>query len=244
MTTEKPQEATEKPQEQEAETNAPAQTLTIKRINTETMFVPIVGMTPLIVSKFSDKAKRQMLDAQQGRKTPKQVRDPEKEYLASMYQGQDDNGATLYGFPATGFKAATVSAARFYGKDVKMTELRQFIFMRGRFFPEEGQQLVVIDGTPKMREDYVRLAGAGRPADLRFRGEFTEWRAVLEVTYVASLLSKDSVLSLIDAGGMGVGVGEWRPEHRGEFGTFQIDENRDSADAQTYIEELERNSKR
>ena len=27
----------------------------------------------------------------------------------------------------------------------------------------------------------------------------------------------------IDAGGMGVGVGEWRPERDGYFGTFRVD---------------------
>jgi len=30
------------------------------------MLVPIVGLTPLIVHQWSEKAKRQMLDAQQG----------------------------------------------------------------------------------------------------------------------------------------------------------------------------------
>lgn len=215
--------------------------LVVSRIPTTTMYVPIVGTSPLIVSKFSTKAKQQMLDAQQGRKSPKKMRDPEQEYLDSMYTGLDGKGTQLYGFPVTGFKAATVSAARFYGKDVKMTELRQFIFMKGRFFPEEGQQLAVIDGTPHIREDYVRLAGAGRPADLRYRAEFTDWKAVLEVSYVTSLLSQESVLSLIDAGGFGVGVGEWRPEHRGEFGTFTLDESRDSGQAKAWIEQLEAN---
>lgn len=40
---------------------------------------------------------------------------------------------------------------------------------------------------------------------------------------MTSSLSRQSVLSLIDAGGMGIGVGEWRPEKRGEFGTYAID---------------------
>jgi hypothetical protein len=30
------------------------------------------------------------------------------------------------------------------------------------------------------------------------------------------------VLALIEAGGMGVGVGEWRPEKSGMFGTYQL----------------------
>jgi hypothetical protein len=186
------------------------------------MRVPLVGTMPLIVSNFSEKAKRQMLDAQQGRKTPKVARDPEAEYKAAFYRCKEG-----YGFPVTAFKAATVGAARFYGKDVRMTELRQFIFMRGELSEKDRQALVPITGEPRMREDVVRLGGMSRSADLRYRPEFPEWSTELEVTFVKSSLSRDSVLSLIDAGGMGIGVGEWRPEHRGEFGTFMIDPSRE-----------------
>ena len=49
----------------------------------------------------------------------------------------------------------------------------------------------------------------------------------LEVTYVQSILTRGSaVLSLIEAGGLGVGVGEWRPEKGGDFGTYAIDPTR------------------
>jgi hypothetical protein len=190
----------------------------ITKIASETLLVPIVGTMPLIVHNFSDKSKRQMLDAQQGRKAPKVARDPQAEYESAFYRTKDG-----YGFPVTAFKAATVGAARFYGKDVKMTELRQFIFMRGEISENDPQALVPIVGEPRMREDIVRLGGMSRSADLRYRPEFTEWSVTLEVTYVTSSLSRASVLSLIDAGGLGIGVGEWRPEKRGEFGTYRID---------------------
>lgn len=202
------------------ETTAAA--IQISRIGTETIRVPILGTMPLIVHNFSAKSKQQMLDAQQGRRSPKVARDPEAEYEAAFYRTKDG-----YGFPVTAFKSATVGAARFYGKDVKMTELRQFIFMRAEISDKDPQALVEITGTPRMREDVVRLGGMSRSADLRYRPEFPEWGVTLEVTYVRSSLSRDSVLSLIDAGGMGIGVGEWRPEHRGEFGTFRIDPSRD-----------------
>lgn len=77
-----------------------------------------------------------------------------------------------------------------------------------------------------MREDVVRV---GMGTDLRYRPEFPEWSTVLRVVYVTSALERASVLSLIDAAGMGVGVGEWRPERKGDFGTFQIDPDRDVA---------------
>ena len=199
----------------------------IAKIATTTMVVPIVGTSPLIVHNFSDKSKRQMLEAQQGKKSPKQIRDPQSEYEAAIYRIADEAGVDRYGFPVTAFKAATVGAARFYGKDVKMTELRQFLFFHGLLTKADPQQLVEIHGIPEMREDVVRLGGMARSADLRYRPQFVEWSAELKVTYVTSSLSESSVLSLIDAGGLGIGVGEWRPEKRGEFGTYAVDQSRD-----------------
>lgn len=198
----------------------------ISRIQSETMIVPIVGTAPLIVHNFSEKSKRQMLDAQQGKKKVKVIRDPQAEYEAAFYRIATDDG-DAYGFPVTAFKAATIGAARFFDKSVTMTSLRQFMFMHGELTKADPQQLVRIEGEPHMREDVVRLGGPSRSADLRYRPEFPEWSTSLKVTYVTSSLSRDSVLSLIDAAGLGIGVGEWRPEKRGEFGTFAIDQSKD-----------------
>lgn len=195
--------------------------VSISRIGTETLRVPILGTAPLIVHRFSEKAKRQMLDAMQGRKSPKEAKNPEAEYEAAFYR-TDEGG---YGFPVIAFKAATVGAARFYGKSVSMTALRQFVFFDAPFSKEAGQKLAPITGEPHMREDVTRVGMGG--TDLRYRPEFTEWSTQVEVTYVKSMLTRESVLSLIEAGGMGVGIGEWRPEKKGDFGTYQIDETRD-----------------
>ncbi len=192
----------------------------IDKIASETISVPIIGTAPLLVHKFSEKAKRQMLDNMQGRKSPKVAKDPKAEYEAAFYYTKSGEP----GFPAIAFKAATVSASRFYGKSVTMTSLRQFCFFHGEPSPD-GQQMVVIEGEPSMREDVVRVGMGG--TDLRYRPQFLEWSTMLQVTYVTSALTRDSLLSLIDAGGMGVGVGEWRPEKRGDFGTYTVDGTRD-----------------
>lgn len=188
-------------------------TIDIGRIAAETIAVPIIGTTPLIVHRFSEKAKRIMLDNMQGRKNPKEHKDPEAEYEAALYRLKDDR----YGFPTIGFKAATVGGARFYSQ-ITMTGLRQCIFFRGEASPDG--MLTPIEGEPHMREDVVRVNRGG--TDLRYRPEFSEWSATLLVTYVKSMLTRDSVVELINAGGMGVGVGEWRPEKGGDFGTFEV----------------------
>lgn len=192
----------------------------IARLETEKLMVPIIGTTPLIVHRFSEKAKKQMLDAMQGIKKVKENKNPNAEFEAAFYRFLDGR----FGFPSIAFKDCTVSAARFY-QGVTMVQLRQVLFVGGEF-GVDGQALIEIEGAPAiMREDVVRVGMNG--TDLRYRPQFTTWRATLPVRYVKSQLSRDSVLSLIHAGGMGVGVGEWRPEKSGDMGTFAIDEDRE-----------------
>ena len=207
--------------------------IVIQRIATETVRIPIRGLTPLITHKFSEKAKRQMLDAMQGRKNPKEAKNPEREYEDAKYKLDRitvDEAETMgvkitdddrLGIPAIAFKSATVSAARFFGKSVTMVGLRQTLFVAGEFSRREGMMLCQIIGEPEMREDVVRVGNGG--TDLRYRPCWTEWETFLDVTFVKSMLTRDSVLSLVEAGGLGVGVGEWRPERRGEYGTYAID---------------------
>jgi len=201
----------------------PADRIEIGRIASERILIPIVGTMPLIMCKFPEKAKRTLLDGMQGRKTPKAIRDPQADFEAAIWRVKDG-----YGFPAVAFKAATIGAARYYGKQVSMTELRQLIFFRGELSTDEPPQALVRLDTdePTRREDYVRIA---QTTDLRYRPQFENWSAVLDVTYVTSSLSRESLLSLVDAGGMG-GVGEWRPAGKkstGDFGTYKIDMTRE-----------------
>ena len=191
--------------------------IVIQRINRKRVLVPIVGTSPLIVHKFSEKAKRQMLEGMQGVKRLKESKDPQADYEGAFYRLDDGR----YGFPALGFKACMVSAARLFGKSVKMTELKQSVFIDGEWSDIDNCHLVEICGEPVMREDIVRVGISG--TDLRYRPQFTEWRATLDVTFIESMLSVESLLSLIDAGGMSVGVGEWRVEKGGSSGTFTID---------------------
>lgn len=198
---------------------APTPQIIIERPNWTFLHVPIVGTTPLIMHRFSEKAKRKMLDEMQGRKTPKEPKDPEQEYRDAMYLMDDGD----YCYPALAFKDATVGAARDYGRNVKMTELKQWLWFIGERGGNDDRQMIRIYGEPRMREDYVRVGRGG--TDLRYRPEFLDWRAELVIRYNPALLTSDSVLALIETGGQGLGVGDWRPEKGGDSGTYQIDQS-------------------
>lgn len=167
----------------------------------------LVGTSPLICHKWSEKAKKQMLDKQMKKAAAGKVaKDPEQDYLDSLYEHPDGG----YGFPCVAFKAAMVRAGTY--SDLKMT------FLRGAFhIPGE---LVKLEGEPRLREDMVRLQGS--TADLRYRGEFPEWAAILPVHFNARAISLEQVANLLVIAGFSVGVGEWRPEKNGSYGMFTV----------------------
>ena len=192
-------------------------TLEIKRLERVTIEVPIVGTAPLIVQRWSEKAKQMMLAAQQSNvRTKKEPKDTFALFQASRYLLDDGRDA----FPAAGFAAATRGAARNFD-GVTLVQLRTALFVVG----EGDNQLVPldIDGEPTMREDTPRNANG--VADLRYRAQYWPWRATLHVRFLPSVISPESVIALVDAGGMG-GVGEWRPSSpkslTGSFGTYEV----------------------
>ena len=178
-----------------------------ERIDVRHITVRIEGDSPLIVHAWSDKAKQMMLDKQTGRgKQAKEFKDPEKDYESSRYRLPDGGD----GFPSVGVKACAIRGAKALG--MVMSDTRAAFHIEG--------DLVRIEGTPRMREDMVRV-GMGT-ADIRYRAEFPEWAIELPIVYNARIVSAEQIVAMLDAGGFGTGLGEWRPEKDGQFGRFHV----------------------
>jgi hypothetical protein len=183
--------------------------ITIPQIRLEVMEITLVGDSALISHKWSDKAKKEMLDKQMKQaKTAKAAKDPERDYRESLYEHPDGG----YGFPCVAFKAAAVSACRFTD-GLKMTTARGAFHVNG--------ELARIEGEPSRREDMVRV-GMGT-ADIRYRGEFKTWSTTLNVSYNADAITPQQIVNLFNLAGFGVGVGEWRPEKDGSYGRFHVE---------------------
>ena len=187
------------------------QAVTIPAIQTEIFKLNIKGTSPLICHRFSTKAKEMMLTPKERRvtSTKRAPRNPQELFQDSLYPVPGKKNT--YGFPASGFKKAAVSACR-------QLDTIPMTFVRGAFFVLGD--LVEIDGKPSIREDIVRLNG--KVADVRYRAEFKEWSAVLSIRYNKGSISKEQIINLINMAGFAVGVGEWRPEKNGSFGMFEV----------------------
>lgn len=194
-------------------------------LNLKTIQVPIVGIAPLIVSRFDEKAKQQIEESgkpglKQGGKK-KTIISPEEQYERSLYYF--DDGETC-GFPAVAFKAAMVTAAyRTYKRP--QTETRSAFHVLAEGYNKEGKGLVKINGQHRMREDMVRVGTIQKVASPRYRAEFPTWSAVLTIRFLEDVITEEEIVGLIAAAGFTCGVGEWRPEkcNSGSFGLFMVD---------------------
>lgn len=178
----------------------------------ETIEVMLVGDTPLITHRWSEKAKKEILDKQMKKaKQAKEAKNPEQDFKDSLYILDDGR----YGFPAIGFKAAAVTACTSIGGITKVAA-RQAFHLDG----EVGEYAVIQGGEPTPREDMVRI-GMGT-ADIRYRGQFDPWWTTITLRHNANVLSAEQILNMLNTAGFGVGVGEWRPERDGAFGRFHV----------------------
>ena len=183
--------------------------VTLPPLQIASVSVTLIGDTPLIVHRWSEKAKKQMLDKQMKKATAgKEAKDPERDFRESLYVLEDGT----YGFPIIGFKAAAVTACTSIGSMTKVAA-RQAFHVDGEFAVIEGDE-------PQMREDMVRV-GMGT-ADIRYRGEFKNWWTTITVKYNANVMSAEQILNLMQTAGFAVGVGEWRPEKDGQYGRFHV----------------------
>ena len=207
----------------------------VKPIEIKRIKIRIAGDSPLIVHAWSTKAKQMMLDAQMGKTKTKarEKKNPVEDFIESLYwlEGKPEepteeafvqavqNGAR-WGFPVTAIKQAANSAAYRMGWVKNQMGLRGAYFIKGT----DGDFAEIKGAIPEMREDMVRV-GMGT-ADIRYRGEFSNWYMDLEIEYNANGdVSLETIINCINAGGFACGIGEWRPEKDGSFGMFHVAES-------------------
>lgn len=206
--------------------------LEIKPIEIQKTTIRIVGDTPLIMHAWSEKAKREMLEKQmkKTKTSAREAKNPVEDFIRSMYwltpmpeemteEGFNkaiENGAR-FGFPVTAFKQAAISSA------YRMGWAKDKMSMRGAFFidGDENQMVEIKSDPPIIREDMVKIALG--TADIRYRGEFRNWWADLQISFnVNGQYTLEQIVNVINAGGFVCGVGEWRPERDGQFGMFHV----------------------
>lgn len=218
-------------------------TIDIPQLELKSFALKIVGDTPLITNAWSQKAKNEML--QKHLKKPKTGAPPRRpwvEFADSLYwltakpnlDGlteeqvrdvlQEVIPQSKFGFPVIAFKAAALNAGFQQGALVRNAGGADLAKTTARgAFHIIGDEFAVIEGTPTIREDNVRIGSQSKIASLAYRAEFKTWRTEFLIRYNTRTITAEQIVNLFRLGGFANGVGEWRPERNGNFGTFHLE---------------------
>lgn len=202
----------------------------------------IIGLKPLIVHSWSQKAKVEMLQKQlktvQGR--GRDARKPEQDFIDSIYRmGKGKDGKERYGFPATGIKKSLLSAAhkdKGLAKSVALSSLwldAEMVAVKTAV-PNAICDLPLVriwGDEPVMREDMVRVGtGLNKTASLAYRGQISRWAINIQGRFNVASMSAQALAFLVNDAGLACGIGEWRNEKGGVFGAYKL-ANVDEEDA-------------
>lgn len=213
--------------EKTAESNAKVEeTIHIAPPNIQKGEVWIKGTAPLVMHKFSDKAKNMMREKQAAGTTAntKKGNRAAKDFNALFEGARHRSFEGWDGIPAAAFRNACIDACRLVNYKMTMAKMSVVVEADG-FDATEGTPLVkIIGGEPRQLESMVRLATG--VCDIAVRPQWLDWGARIRFKYDADQFTANDVVNLIARAGMQVGVCEGRPFSKNSngmgWGTFEI----------------------
>jgi hypothetical protein len=190
--------------------------VTISAPNFKVAEIKIVGTSPYVQLRFSEKAKQGLLTKMAEAQTKKgKKRDPrvyEDEFKNAMYETKEG----WRGIPSSAFRKAMVSACRLVGYKMTLAKLSVFVIEDGIDIHDGYPLTKIITGKPEMCQHAVRNATG--VADVRTRAMWREWSAKLRIRYDADQFNQSDIANLVARVGEQVGIGEGRPDSRESCG--------------------------
>jgi hypothetical protein len=203
-----------------------SQTVQIAAPKLRTAEFRLIGTSPLVQLRFSQKAMNSMMDKMKGgsQSKSKKVREA-RDFDDDFIQAQHIAIEGWTGVPAGSFRSAMISACRLVGFKMTLAKLSVFIESDG-IDKVDGVPLVKIIGTPE--PNIMAVRNATGVADIRCRPMWKEWEIKLRVRYDEDQFSLTDISNLLSRVGQQVGIGEGRNDSRASaglgWGCFKLDD--------------------
>lgn len=193
------------------------QLIEIKKIEPDVVRCHILGASPMIMHRFAFKAWQELLlpspKKNAAAKATDLKHDPLNEFRECVYRNRSDSEPTAVHYPAGAFSKALAAAAL----DLPGASKAQILRLVGVVSTQ-----INVYGVPTLGMDMVRSSDMARTPDVRTRAYFSEWCCVIDISYIRSLIGRDQIINLLDAAGLIVGIGDYRPQKGGAFGRFAV----------------------
>lgn len=199
--------------------------------NIKTAVFKIIGTAPLVIHRFSAKAKNGMLDkmkegstAKKGKK--REALDTEATYNQARYVSNDG----WDGFNVASIRCGLISACRLVGFKMTLAKLSVFVEADGRDATEPEFGLIRIYGKPRKTEMVARVETG--QAYVTIRPSYDDWYAKVRIRFDADQFTIQDITNLLARVGEQVGIGEGRPDSKNSagmgWGTFRIQNEKEA----------------
>jgi hypothetical protein len=170
----------------------------------------------------------------------REERDPNADFVSSLYDIGEGKG---FGFPVTGVKLCILSEAH-KDKGIPRDHVMRALWLRGEIVRVRpalagavcDMPLIKVWGSdPEMREDMVKIGkGLNKTASLAYRAQFRVWAMRIEGQYNPAVVNAEQLAFLIQGAGISSGLGEWRNEKKGIFGSFHLASQEEEAEWESF----------
>lgn len=198
-----------------AKTVTAEKTIEIPEIRKQRIRVELIGESPLITNRFTEKAQADIADKQGGKaKTKKPPRVPEEEFRSAIHVISDGKNPR-YGIRAISIKKSMATAGMRFADQSKVG-----IFGMVMVHGNEKGIVEILGPEPQMGEDMVVFKNG--TTSIAYRPYFSPWRVEVDIEFMANFISLEQIINLLNLAGMTVGIGSWRVEKGGDKGTFRV----------------------
>ena len=180
-----------------------------------TVNVTIKGLTPLLMNKMNIES----LKEKSGRTVATEY-DPETEAKKAAYISKIDGKEQLY-IPGYAIYSMIIKAAGAYKFPKRRSSMSTYLAGTIRVEPDK-----IPLGTDKYEID-ERPVVIQRARVLKWRPMISDWQVTFQIIYNKDALPSaiiPQLKAIVEDGGTRLGLLDYRPQHKGWFGTFTITE--------------------
>lgn len=186
--------------------------IVVPTLNLGVLKVKVKGKTPLLIDRFPDDVRENILDKQIGlTKGKKQLRDMDAEYDKAFHRLSNGD----LGFPAQGFKSAMIESTSFVGSRDFSKKLLKGI----QIINSEENDLI-----PIKYKKISKLKHYPKAGNTKISPMLEDWECELVIQYDMNNLSPQDLVSLLNYAGFYYGIGIWSPRAKcgGKYGMYEI----------------------
>lgn len=185
----------------------------------------LTGTAPLMVAKFSSKARKKMEATQEAGSVAKSRKNREaRDFAADVEAARHISEKGWDGVAASAFRNAMIDACR--AASFVMTKAKLSVFCEADGLDEEDGTPLVQIHADKFKESRMAVRNATGVMDIRCRPYWSAWQLKPRIRFDEDMLSLDDIVNLMARVGLQVGIGEGRPFGREGcgmgFGLFTV----------------------